>query len=73
MNVKKALKIAGICGGVYALTNLSFQVGKGYILGIMEKDYTANDMLELLDTYSKHLSIARRINAKIICFTAKNI
>lgn len=73
MNVKKALKIAGICGGVYALTNLSFQFGKGYILGIMEKDDTANDMLELLDTYSKHLPIARRINAKIICFTAKNI
>ena len=73
MNVKKALKIAGICGGVYALTNLSFQFGKGYILGIMEKDDTANDMLELLDTYGKHLPIARRINVKFICFAAKNI
>lgn len=73
MNVKKVLKIAGICGGVYALTNLSFQLGKGYILGIMEKDDTANNMLELLDIYGKHLSIAKRINAKIVCFTAKNI
>ena len=73
MNVKKVLKIAGICGGVYALNNLSFQLGKGYILGIMERDDTANNMLELLDTHGKYLPIAKRINAKIICFAAKNI
>ena len=73
MNYKKALKIAGICGGIYALTNLSFQFGKGCILGIMKRDDTANNMLELLDTYGKYLPIAGRINAKIICFVAKNI
>ena len=73
MNVKKVLKIAGICGGVYVLTNLSYQLGKGRILGIMERDDTENDILELLDTHGKHLPIAERINAKIICFAAKNI
>ena len=71
MNYKKALKIAGICGGIYALTNLSFQFGKGRILGLMKENETANDVLKLLDTYDKHLSIAKRINSKIICFTAK--
>ena len=71
MNYKKALKIVGICGGIYALTNLSFQLGKGYILGIMEENETANDVLELFDICGKHLSIAKRINAKIVCFTAK--
>ena len=71
MNVKKALKIAGICGGIYALTDLSFQLGKGYILGIMEENETANDVLELFDAYDEHLSIAKRINGKIIYFTSK--
>ena len=71
MNYKKALKIVGICGGIYALNNLSFQLGKGCILGTMKENETANDILELLDVYDKRLSIANRINGKIICFTAK--
>ena len=49
MNIKILLKTLATVVGVYELMNLSYQLGKGRILGIMkENDLNANEALDAI-------------------------
>ena len=50
MSIKKTLKTAAICGGIYLLMDLSYQIGKGRILGILkEDDVTVDEVMDLIE------------------------
>lgn len=74
MNIKILLKTLAAVVGVYELMNLSYQLGKGRILGMMkENDLTANEALDAIKacTTKESLGKRERINLKIIEFMAK--
>lgn len=71
MSIKKVLKIAGICGIVYAASEVSFQYGKGFMLRQMEKhDLTAEETRILIKESINVMPIKQRINLNIIKFAA---
>ena len=74
MNIKILLKTLAAVVGVYELMNLSYQLGKGRILGMMkENDLTANEALDAIKACATKESLGKRerINLKIIEFMAK--
>lgn len=71
MNIKILLKILAAVG-VYELMDLSYQLGKGRMLGTMKKhDVTATEMLDAIKSSSAKTSFSIRRNLKIIEFVAK--
>lgn len=74
MNIKILLKTLAAVVGVYELMDLSYQLGKGRILGIMkEHDLNANEALDAIKACATKESFGKRerINLKIIEFMAK--
>lgn len=66
------LKTSAIIGGAYALMNLSFQMGKGYMLDMMKKhNATADELLNIIKAYAPEAPFAEKANLKIIEFIAK--
>lgn len=72
MNIKILLKTLAAVVGVYELMELSYQLGKGRMLGIMkEYDVNANEMLDAIKACATKVSFVTRVNLKIIEFMAK--
>lgn len=72
MNIKILLKTLAAVVGVYELMNLSYQLGKGRILGMMkENDLTANEALDAIKACTTKESFGNRVNLKMIEFMAK--
>lgn len=72
MNIKILLKTLAAVVGVYELMNLSYQLGKGRILGIMKgNDLTANEALDAIKACATKASFGNRVNLKMIEFMAK--
>ena len=72
MNFKKMLKNVAIISGVYALSNASFQYGKGFFLKYM-KDHnsTLDEMIDIVKEGTKNNLFDNKINYKIIEFAAR--
>ena len=72
MNIKILFKTLAAVVGVYELMDLSYQLGKGRILGIMkEHDLNANEALDAIKACATKVSFGKRVNLKIIEFMAK--
>ena len=68
------LKTSAIIGGAYALMDLSFQIGKGYMLYMMKKynaTATADELLSIIKAYAPEAPFVQKVNLKIIEFIAK--
>ena len=62
INFSTLLKGASIVGGVYFLMDLSYQFGKGRMLGrILAKNLTAEDMLNTLNDKNVDLNMRGKI------------
>lgn len=71
MNIKILLKTLAAVVGVYELMNLSYQWGKGRMLGIMkEYDLNATEMLDDIKACATKASFEKRVNLKMIEFMA---
>ena len=72
MNIKTILKFAAVGGGLYALSNVSFQYGKGFMLRkLKEYDITVEEAIDIAKEDAKNETLGKRINNKIIEVTAK--
>ena len=73
MNIKKILKLAAISAGIYAISNVSFQCGKGFVLNCMkEYDLTVDETLDIVKNETKNGLLGERFNSKIIDFIANH-
>ena len=71
MRINKALKLTVIYVGIYAISNVYYQYGKGRMLRLMkEHNASVDEMFEILKEDSENLSLGRRINKKIVEFAA---
>jgi hypothetical protein len=72
MKINNLLKLVVISGGIYAISNMCYQYGKGHILKLMKEcDISVDEAMEIVENDTKSGPLSERFNWTIIKIAAK--